>query len=49
MRGKERVPARRKYREAFVVEDGDLITARYPRDVHLFAQKLVDRLKMNVN
>ncbi len=31
----------------FVVEDGNLITARYPEDTHLFAQKLVDRVKMN--
>jgi len=31
----------------FVVEDGNLITARYPEDSHLFAQKLVDRVKMN--
>ena len=32
-------------RKPFVVEDGNLITARYPEDAHLFAQKLVDRLK----
>ena len=30
----------------FVVEDGNLITARYPEDAHLFAQKLLDRVKM---
>ncbi len=30
----------------FVVEDGNLITARYPQDAHLFAQKLLDRVKM---
>jgi putative intracellular protease/amidase len=33
-------------REPFVVEDGNLISARYPADAHLFAQKLVDRIKM---
>ncbi|HLZ80770.1 MAG TPA: type 1 glutamine amidotransferase domain-containing protein [Ktedonobacteraceae bacterium] len=33
-------------REPFVVEDGNLISARYPADAHLFAQKLVDRVKM---
>ncbi len=32
-------------RKPFVVEDGNLITARYPEDAHLFAQTLVDRLK----
>jgi putative intracellular protease/amidase len=32
----------------FVVEDGNLITARYPADAHLFAQKLVERVKMGV-
>ena len=32
-------------RKPFVVEDGKLITARYPEDAHLFAQKLVDRVK----
>jgi len=31
----------------FVVEDGNLITARYPEDAHLFAQKLVDKVKMD--
>jgi putative intracellular protease/amidase len=31
----------------FVVEDGNLITARYPEDVHLFAKKLVERVNMN--
>ena len=31
----------------FVVEDGNLITARYPEDAYLFAQKLLDRVKMN--
>jgi putative intracellular protease/amidase len=31
----------------FVVEDGNLIAARYPEDAHLFAQKLVDRVKLN--
>ncbi len=36
-------------RKPFVAEDGNLVTARYPGDAHLFAQKLVDRLKMNVN
>jgi putative intracellular protease/amidase len=34
-------------RMPFVVEDGNLITARYPEDVHLFAQKLIDRVMMN--
>ena len=34
-------------RTPFVVEDGNLITARYPVDAHLFAQKLLDRVKMN--
>jgi putative intracellular protease/amidase len=34
-------------RKPFVVEDGNLITARYPQDAHLFAQKLLDRVKMN--
>lgn len=29
----------------FVVEHGNLITARWPNDVHLFAQTLVDRIK----
>ena len=29
----------------FVVEDGNLITARYPADAHLFAQKLIDKVK----
>jgi putative intracellular protease/amidase len=29
----------------FVVEDGNLITARWPNDVHLFAQALVNRIK----
>ena len=33
-------------RKPFVVEDGNLITARYPEDAHLFAQKLLDKLKM---
>jgi putative intracellular protease/amidase len=33
-------------RKPFVVEDGNLITARYPEDAHLFAQKLVDRCKI---
>lgn len=28
----------------FVVEDGNLITARYPEDAHLFAEKLIERL-----
>lgn len=28
----------------FVVEDGNLITARYPADASLFAQKLLDRI-----
>ncbi len=32
--------------EPFVVEDGNLISARYPADAHQFAQKLVDRVKM---
>ena len=32
-------------RKPFVVEDGNLITARYPEDAHLFAETLVDRLK----
>ncbi len=30
-------------RKPFVVEDGNLITARYPEDAHLFAQKLLDK------
>jgi len=34
-------------RNPFVVEDGNLITARYPEDAHLFAQKLLDRVMMN--
>ena len=34
-------------RKPFMVEDGNLITARYPEDAHLFAQKLVERVKMN--
>ncbi len=34
-------------RRPFVVEDGNLITARYPADAHLFAQKLLDRIEMN--
>jgi putative intracellular protease/amidase len=29
----------------FVVEDGNLITARYPADAHLFAQKLINKMK----
>lgn len=29
----------------FVMEDGNLITARYPADAHLFAQKLVERME----
>lgn len=33
-------------RKPLVVEDGNLITARYPEDAHLFAQTLVDKLKM---
>lgn len=28
----------------FVVEDGKLITARYPEDAHLFAEKLIEKL-----
>ena len=32
-------------RKPFVVEDGNLITARYPEDAHLLAQRLVDKLK----
>ena len=32
-------------RKPFVVEDGNLITARYPEDAHLFAQRLLDRLE----
>jgi putative intracellular protease/amidase len=35
-------------RKPFVVEDGNLITARYPEDAHLFAQKLLDRVNMNI-
>jgi putative intracellular protease/amidase len=31
----------------FVVVDGNLITARYPEDAHLFAQKLVEKVNMN--
>ncbi|HEY6411372.1 MAG TPA: type 1 glutamine amidotransferase domain-containing protein, partial [Ktedonobacteraceae bacterium] len=31
----------------FVVEDGNLITARYPADARLFAQTILDRVKMN--
>jgi len=34
-------------RKPFVVEDGNLITARYPEDAHLFAQKLLDKLEMD--
>ena len=34
-------------RKPFVVEDGNLITARYPEDAHLFAQKLLERVKRN--
>jgi len=34
-------------RKPFVVEDGNLITTRYPEDAHLFAQKLLDRVMMN--
>ena len=37
----------RSIRKPFVVEDGNLITARYPEDAHLFAQKLLDRVMMN--
>ncbi len=33
-------------RKPFVVEDGNLITARYPADAHLFAQKLVEKLEL---
>jgi putative intracellular protease/amidase len=33
----------------FVVEDGNLITARYPKDAHLFAQKLIDRINQGLN
>ena len=33
-------------RKPFVIEDGNLITARYPGDAHLFAQKLVDLCKI---
>jgi len=29
----------------FVVEDGNLITARYPADAHVFAQRLIDKLQ----
>ena len=36
-------------RKPFVVEDGNLITARYPGDVHLFAQKLLDRVKLDTS
>ncbi len=32
-------------RKPFVVEDGNLITARYPQDAQLFAQKLLAYLK----
>jgi putative intracellular protease/amidase len=32
-------------RRPFVVEDGNLITARYPADAHLFAHILVDKLQ----
>ncbi len=35
-------------RKPFVIEDGNLITARYPEDAHLFAQKLLDRVNMNI-
>jgi len=34
-------------RKPFVVEDGNLITARYPADTQLFAHTLGDRLKMS--
>ena len=29
----------------FVIEDNNLITARWPNDIHLFAQTLVDKIK----
>lgn len=32
----------------FVVEDGNLITARYPADAHLFARKLIEKVKQEV-
>jgi hypothetical protein len=32
-------------RPAFVVEDGDYISARWPGDTHTFASVLADRLK----
>jgi hypothetical protein len=32
---------------AMVVEDGNLITARWPKDIYLYAQKLIDKLKNN--
>jgi putative intracellular protease/amidase len=36
----------RGIRKPFVVADGNLITARYPADAHLFAQKLLDYADM---
>ena len=32
-------------RKPFVFEDGSLITARYPEDAHLFAEKLVSKIR----
>ncbi len=37
----------RSIRQPFVVEDGNLITARYPVDAHLFAQKVLDRVTVH--
>lgn len=32
-------------RKPFIVEDGNLITARYPEDAHLFAERLVSKIR----
>lgn len=32
----------------YVCEDGNLITARWPKDAYLFAEKLIERLEKNV-
>lgn len=34
-----------RIRKPYVVEVGNLITARYPADAHLFAQKLIEKAK----
>ena len=33
-------------RKPFIVEDGNLITARFPADAYLFAQKLIEKLEL---